>query len=1564
MPEGIVRRIVVACLVSLLLLVILPVNTDGLRYGQGVWLSSVDASFKGSMANQYSGASLDIVGDINGDGLDDFVISTSIRTVSGTKWGNLWIFFGSSSGWSQDSTLFDADASLVGGDYDGQADITVSKAGDVNGDGLDDFIVGVPHNNENALEAGKVYLILGRTSGWTYRMNLSESNASFLGENEGDIAGSSVSDAGDVNGDGFDDFLIGAPANREIAYYSGKCYLILGRRTGWKNDVPLCDANSSFRGERAYSTLSKVANAGDVNGDNFDDFLLGAIQDSDKIANAGQAYLFLGGSTLWLANTSVEDADASFTGTAEWDYASQGLSGGGDLNGDGLDDIVVGSPGHYAHSYSGAGAAYIIFGRTSGWQMDTDLSSSNVTLLGTYSNENAGYRVRGVGDVNGDDIDDLVVASPFWGPIAGTPGRVFLILGKNTAWSQTMDLTDADSTFYGEALTQWPSPGLGLGGPGDVNGDGFDDLLIGAPRTSDNAGESYLIFPDLSIPLSSVKTLALFSNPAMTKGASFAFMNDTIYVKLTGIGGNTTRRDVTEVLVKSSASSERGFKLRLHETGVATLTFVGSFRLSNRTHPDYGWIGTSSGETVTVSSIVDPTKSVSLFVTARPILDKSQKTLAFVEDHGNLFTFRAIYGYAKDWTLHTNANWLQWNTTNRTIWGMPSNRDVGTWWADVNVSDGHGNADELNVTLTVANVPPIILTGDDFNATEDVPYSHDYASTDDGQGVITWHLSTDATWLSINSTSGLLSGTPDNEQVGRYHVNVSVDDGNGGMDSRNFFITVLNVDDPPTILTSEFPSATQDQFFSVNLTAMDVDYGDCDNLTWSVQGAPAWLHLDAHTGELSGTPTNGDVGESFLLVTVTDSGNLYDSLELILKVLNVDDPPEIPTADVTIATEDVAYRVLYTATDVDTGDVLTWSFSTNASWLSFVFSTRVLYGMPSNGDVGSYYVNLTVTDASGVKVYHNFTLTVLNANDLPQIDSSNPPTTAMVGKHYIYQVLASDVDTGDSLRYSLDPKPLGMSINETTGLVEWIPVAAQVGIHPVTVQVTDGIATVRQSFDISVSPAPENTRPSITSTPPSAELAPGGNMYYKVVATDPEDQASLRFSLLEAPPGMSVNATTGLITWTPAADQTGTHRVTVRVDDGRGGVKDQTFDVTVKPTGGGGDDGKRVGVPSPYLLPLALVLLLVFLVAGLIVVRRLAAAGGKGEPQAIDDVLLVYRDGRLIHHRSRQKRTDAGDLALASKLSTVQRFIAGTVGKGAGEEVNEVKFGKGKVLVDHGELVYLAVFIRGEGGEGLRARMREVVEEVELEQFRYLSRWDGDPSSLKGIGGYLDCLISDDRQPKPATSAPGPRPASEATVPSPPKDVVVDAARAPAPVEPELVTIKPPSQTSPVIRPQPPAPTAPQAPRPSTRPTPPPPPPRTQAPPAQAAPPPAEPSTTVAMGVAERAHAREHREVMKVLTQLPQGLPTTLWGWDMAELARAIVDGEAKRTPDGTPLVRVKGRWYVADRSNLGTFLREWDEGGADTPEERRRKLKQLEKALLDGKVSEQTYRELRKKYE
>jgi hypothetical protein len=120
---------------------------------------------------------------------------------------------------------------------------------------------------------------------------------------------------------------------------------------------------------------------------------------------------------------------------------------------------------------------------------------------------------------------------------------------------------------------------------------------------------------------------------------------------------------------------------------------------------------------------------------------------------------------------------------------------------------------------------------------------------------------------------------------------------------------------------------------------------------------------------------------------------------------------------------------------------------------------------------------------------------------------------------------------------------------------------------------------------------------------------------------------------------------------------------------------------------------------------------------------------------------------------------------------------------------------------------------------------------------------------------------------------------------------------------------------------------------------------------------------------ADRERTREMREVMRALTQLPQGLPTSLAGWDMAELARTIVDGEKRTAADGTPLVIVKGRWYCADRSNVGTFAREWKEpapapGGPLTDVERARKMEKLETALLEGKITEETYRELKAKYE
>jgi hypothetical protein len=136
---------------------------------------------------------------------------------------------------------------------------------------------------------------------------------------------------------------------------------------------------------------------------------------------------------------------------------------------------------------------------------------------------------------------------------------------------------------------------------------------------------------------------------------------------------------------------------------------------------------------------------------------------------------------------------------------------------------------------------------------------------------------------------------------------------------------------------------------------------------------------------------------------------------------------------------------------------------------------------------------------------------------------------------------------------------------------------------------------------------------------------------------------------------------------------------------------------------------------------------------------------------------------------------------------------------------------------------------------------------------------------------------------------------------------------------------------------------------------------------------PAQPQVTTLEVTPEEAKAREHardvREVMRVLTQLPRGLPTEFWGTDLTELSRKIVDGPKRVSPDGVPLVQIGTRWYMADLNRIGNYLEEYKEQKTESEEslsseEKQRRLAQLEDRLLDGEISEETYERLRRKYE
>ena len=383
-------------------------------------------------------------GDVNGDGFDDLIIGAPGADPNGSRFrSELRGLWQSERVCGQPEPL-DArwqqrlqDQRRRGDDYSG---CSVSAAGDVNGDGFDDLIIGALGADPNGIDSGASYVVFGKASGFAANLNLSTLNGSngfkLSGVAAGDRSGCSVSAAGDVNGDGFDDLIIGALCAdpNGIRFRGELCGL-------WQSER-LCRQPESLdaqrqqrlqaqrRRGRRLDPAGSVSAAGDVNGDGFDDLIIGALGADPQRLDSGASYVVFGKASGFAANLNLSTLDGSngfkLSGVAAGDHSGCSVSAAGDVNGDGFDDLIIGAHGADPNG-SNSGASYVVFGKASGFAANLNLStldgSNGFKLNGVAADDYSGRSVSAAGDVNGDGFGDLIIGALAPIPTAPIPGR-------------------------------------------------------------------------------------------------------------------------------------------------------------------------------------------------------------------------------------------------------------------------------------------------------------------------------------------------------------------------------------------------------------------------------------------------------------------------------------------------------------------------------------------------------------------------------------------------------------------------------------------------------------------------------------------------------------------------------------------------------------------------------------------------------------------------------------------------------------------------------------------------------------------------------------------------------------------------------------------------------------------------------------------------------------------------------------------------------------------------------------------------------------------------------------
>ncbi|AUB37147.1 Ca2+-binding protein, RTX toxin-related [Nostoc flagelliforme CCNUN1] len=467
-----------------------------------------------------SGNSISSAGDINGDGLDDLIIGAPFAEPNGNSSGQTYVVFGSKESFDAQfylSTLNGTSGFAINGiNPDDRSGNSISSAGDINGDGIDDLIIGANGASPNGITSGQSYVVFGSKESFAAQFNLSTLNGTngftINGFNQYDSLGNSVSSAGDINGDGLDDLIIGAPFADPNGSFSGQSYVVFGSKESFAAQFNL----STFNGTNGFtingineddSLGNSVSSAGDINGDGVDDLIIGAPFADPNDTFSGQSYVVFGSKEGFDSSFNLSTLNGTngfaINGINPDDRSGNSVSSAGDINGDGIDDLIIGAP--FADSNGdNSGQSYVVFGSKESFAAQFNLSTLNGTNGFTINGFNKGDGffssfVSSAGDINGDGIDDLIIAAPFADPNGTNSGQSYVVFGSKEGFGAQLNLSTLNGTngFAINGINSDDRSGYSLGSAGDINGDGIDDLIIGTPFADPNdiiSGQTYVVF--------------------------------------------------------------------------------------------------------------------------------------------------------------------------------------------------------------------------------------------------------------------------------------------------------------------------------------------------------------------------------------------------------------------------------------------------------------------------------------------------------------------------------------------------------------------------------------------------------------------------------------------------------------------------------------------------------------------------------------------------------------------------------------------------------------------------------------------------------------------------------------------------------------------------------------------------------------------------------------------------------------------------------------------------------------------------------------------------------------